>query len=466
MSVPTGVFLEQLQAAGFEDATALAKADFFSQCDAALDAAGAKAARRVSVWVPGRIELFGKHTDYAGGRSLLAAMDRGFCVRAAPRDDQLIRMRGCDPLAAVPHSASPLMCEVPLAEHVRGVEGHFSHYVATVARRVAVNFPSARTGLDIAFVSDLPQAAGASSSTALMISVFLAIVAVNRLDETPEWKASLETREDLAGYLGAMEMGGPYRTLAGVDGVGTLGGSQDQTAILCAEPQQIVDFSWMPVRRRAASSLPRTHCFVIAASGIAAEKSSSAREKYNRVSLMVRHLLACWNTATERTDASLGAAIESAPSAPDAFRELIPSMATPDFSAAALRARLDQFLLETYTLIPEAVQALVARDWPAFGEIALRSQRAAERGLANQIPETSRLVTLAREQGAIAASAFGAGFGGSVWALVPAANVAPFTNRWATAYRGEFPVAGAAAMFFATAAGPPAMQWTDDARAG
>ena len=29
-------------------------------------------------FVPGRIELFGKHTDYAGGRSLVCAVDRGF----------------------------------------------------------------------------------------------------------------------------------------------------------------------------------------------------------------------------------------------------------------------------------------------------------------------------------------------------------------------------------------------------
>jgi galactokinase len=38
----------------------------------------------------GRIEIFGKHTDYAGGRSLVAAVPRGFAV-VAPRADGRVR---------------------------------------------------------------------------------------------------------------------------------------------------------------------------------------------------------------------------------------------------------------------------------------------------------------------------------------------------------------------------------------
>ena len=38
-------------------------------------------------YVPGRVEVLGKHTDYGGGRSLICAAERGFCVVAAPRRD-------------------------------------------------------------------------------------------------------------------------------------------------------------------------------------------------------------------------------------------------------------------------------------------------------------------------------------------------------------------------------------------
>ena len=41
---------------------------------------------------PGRIEIFGKHTDYAGGHSLLAAVPRGIALVARPRTDGMVRV--------------------------------------------------------------------------------------------------------------------------------------------------------------------------------------------------------------------------------------------------------------------------------------------------------------------------------------------------------------------------------------
>ncbi|MCU0619598.1 MAG: galactokinase family protein [Gemmatimonadaceae bacterium] len=42
----------------------------FVRCDDALDAMAATVAGRHSAWIPGRVELLGKHTDYAGGRPM------------------------------------------------------------------------------------------------------------------------------------------------------------------------------------------------------------------------------------------------------------------------------------------------------------------------------------------------------------------------------------------------------------
>ena len=41
-------------------------------------------------YVPGRIEVMGKHTDYAGGRSLLAAASKSFCVVSVPPLNRLL----------------------------------------------------------------------------------------------------------------------------------------------------------------------------------------------------------------------------------------------------------------------------------------------------------------------------------------------------------------------------------------
>ena len=100
--------------------------------------------------------------------------------------------------------------------------------------------------------------------------------------------------------------------------------------------------------------------------------------------------------------------------------------------------------------MPAALDALARWDWDAFGQLMDRSQRAAEDLLGNQVPETMILQRLARESGAQAASAFGAGVGGSVWALVEAEDAADFGGRWLASYASHYPDAAARAMSFVT----------------
>jgi galactokinase len=447
-------FERDLNAIGLPTERAIVVSRALTACDAALDALHATHVGRVSAWVPGRIEVFGKHTDYAGGQSLLTAVEQGFSVRAAPRSDTQIRI--VDAISGAAFTTS-------LSSHLTAPNGHWSNYIATVVRRIAMNFPAAQTGVDIAFTSDLPIAAGVSSSTALMISVFSAIAAVNDLSMSDTWLRALPTRTALASYMGAVENGGTFNTLAGDAGVGTLGGCQDQTAILCAEQGSVVRYSWMPVSRVSASALPATHRFVVASSGIVAEKSAGARERYNRASLMVRHLLREWNVRHARDDRSLAAAASSSSIAHEQLRAIARDSATPAFTIDALTSRLNQFLLENFTLIPRASNAFRDRDWQSLGDTALESQRAAEEWLGNQIAETSALVRIACERGAVAASAFGAGFGGSVWALVAASDADAFETDWRASYIRQFPAAAPHAMFFSTNAGPGARVWPDEA---
>jgi galactokinase len=85
-----------------------------------------------------------------------------------------------------------------------------------------------------------------------------------------------------------------------------------------------------------------------------------------------------------------------------------------------------------------------------------RSQALAEQALDNQVPETIALARLARANGAAAASAFGAGFGGAVWAMVPGSAAESFTAAWRAAYAQEFPSRAARSRFLLTAPGAPA----------
>ena len=71
-----------LERGGFPQESAAAKVQLFDQCDALRSRLG-WAAPEHAWWIPGRLEVFGKHTDYAGGRTLVAALPRGFVVLAA-----------------------------------------------------------------------------------------------------------------------------------------------------------------------------------------------------------------------------------------------------------------------------------------------------------------------------------------------------------------------------------------------
>jgi galactokinase len=406
--------------------------------------ARAGARRESCAWrVPGRIEVLGKHTDYAGGRSLVCAVEQGFVVAAAPRSDALVRVLNVADGSEVRLELEPGLAPPPEP---------WMRYPATVVRRVARNFPDARQGVDLAFLSDLPLASGMSSSSAFMVAVFLAIADINRLAEDPAYRRAISTPEDLAGYLATVENGQSFGALTGDRGVGTFGGSEDHTAMLCCRAGELSQYSFCPVRHERQVALPQGYRFVVAVSGVKAEKTGAVKDAYNRASLAVRAILDAWRAASGRSDSSLADAVARAGAA--SVREVVEGAAIDGFSTATLLARFDQFAEESTLIIPSAGDALARGDLAAFGNLVDRSQRLAEELLGNQVPETVMLVRSARALGAGAASAFGAGFGGSVWALVDESVAESFAKRWEERYRAAFQTVSPA--FLVTGPGPAA----------
>jgi len=380
-------------------------------------------------FVPGRIEVFGKHTDYAGGRSLVAAVPRGFALVAAPRDDDIITVIDARWRDAV---------DIDPAEDTRRFRG-WSNYAAVVGRRFARNFPGAPLGVTIVLASDLPRAAGLSSSSALVVGLALALIHRARLRERPEWRDALATGLDLAGYLGAVENGLNFKNLPGASGVGTHGGSEDHTAILNARAGMVSAFSYVPVRHVADADLPDAWRFVVMASGVRADKAGSVKDLYNRASLGTRALAGLWSARTGAPPTTLGALLRA-----DGAQERLEALLDgpwEGFSADELRRRLTHFVAEDGRIEP-AVAAFREANWRALGELSAASQRDADLLLGNQIPETRQLVTLARGGGAFAASSFGAGFGGSVWALARTGEAVEMAERWRRSYSRAFPAAG------------------------
>jgi galactokinase len=129
-----------------------------------------------------------------------------------------------------------------------------------------------------------------------------------------------------------------------------------------------------------------------------------------------------------------------------------------EFVSEQLVRRLQHFLAESEEIIPKAGDALLRGDLEEFGRQADRSQEAAENLLGNQIEETSALQHYGRELGALGACAFGAGFGGSVWALVEEERGEEFLDRWVEKYRQNFPERTALSEFFLTQASSAAFE--------
>jgi len=193
---------------------------------------------------------------------------------------------------------------------------------------------------------------------------------------------------------------------------------------------------------------------VIAASGIVAEKTSNALEKYNALSRRARAAAEGWRQVSGEPDETLADAIARAGGA--AVRAAIGRAKVDGYTSRELQDRFDQFHEESEVIVPAVTAALARGDLAELGRLIDQSQQGAESLLGNQISETISLARSARELGAVAASAFGAGFGGSVWALVRDADVETFVERWRETYLQAFPTHRSAAQFFATRAGPPA----------
>lgn len=397
-----------------------------------------------SIFVPGRIEVLGKHVDYAGGSSLTCATTLGMRGTVEVRDDSKFVLFD-ERLQEGYETSIP-----PVDEPARG---HWTRYPWTLVTRLARDFPpddGRFRGATLRWRSEIPLASGLSSSSAFLILCFLAL----RESEGLETREGLQTELEQAAYLAAVESGRAYRGFEGDGGVGTRGGAQDQTAILCAQEKHLSHFSYDPHQLLARVPFPDSWRFVIGVSGVEARKTGNAASQYLRATHLAAAVTDVWNRSAADQSANLAELLRGP--GRDAVLEVLRQSAHSEYMSEQLVARFEQFAIEQQEVLPAALEALRDADCERFGAIVDRSHRAAEDYLENQVDETIGLQRLAREHGAFAASAFGAGFGGAVWSLVTEDEADRFLARWRQAYLEQFPQHAESAQFLATAPGGPA----------
>jgi len=314
------------------------------------------------VWAPGRVNLIGEHIDYHGLAVLPMALRRGVQVRYRPRAGRRI--------SAVSEPYGRRAFE--WAEHLTPVAaGDWENYLRAAALAVAGKW-GVGEGIDSTVLSDLPAAAGLSSSSALLVAFTLALLEANG------WRASFA---ELMEILPDAEQF-----------VGTRGGGMDHAACLTSKAgcATLVEFAPLAVRH---IPVPQDWRFLVAHSLQTAEKAGAAREEYN-----------LRRQAGDTALARLGL---------PSYREALED-ATPFAARLDPGPQRDSFLHTTSEAlrVRAAVAAMERGDCAAFGRLLVESHASLRDRLRVSCPALDRLVEAAMESGAAGARLTGAGFGG------------------------------------------------------
>jgi len=321
-----------------------------------------------SVTVPGRVNLIGEHIDYHALAVLPMAIGRSVRVSFRPRNDHAIHIS-----SGREYGTRQFEWTAALD---RAAPGDWENYVRAAAQAVAGRW-GVGVGIDAVVESDLPAAAGLSSSTALLVAVALCLLRANRLD--PPFAELMEILPD------------------GEQFVGTRGGGMDHAAVLASQSgcASLIAFEPLSVQ---SIPIPSDWAFLVAHCLEIAEKSGPRREEYNA-------RRAAGTAARER----LGF---------QSYRQLLQHLA--DREPATLASSLedgmerDSFLhvLSEALRVKEAAAAMERGDASRFGRSLHESHQSLRDRLRVSCPALDRLVNAAMESGALGARLTGAGFGG------------------------------------------------------
>ena len=378
---------------------------------------------------PGRVNLIGEHTDYNGFPVMPMAIDRDIAIAGVARSDGEVHLLNRGRFATRSFALGDTIAPFPA--------GDWGNYVKAAAQGLGRHLDGGlRRGADLYVDGDVPDGAGLSSSSALVVASALALLAANEVDVP---------HADLAELLPRAEQ---Y--------VGTLSGGMDQTISLLGLAGHALRIDFRPLRWRPVP-LPTESCFVVAHSLVHADKAGGARRAYNTRVAECR--LAAWAAARllrgesdsaapllgdlpkllGMPTASVAAAVESVLPAAEVTLEQLGSLTGAPGSAIraavdlpadvenrfALAARARHVLTEA-SRVDLAEAALHAGDAEACAAAMIGSRAGCRDGYEISCAALEALGTTALRMGALGARLTGAGFGGCIVALVPTSTATDF----------------------------------------
>lgn len=387
-----------------------------------------------TIHAPGRVNLLGEHTDYNGLPVMPMAINRHICIEGnyLPQSQIIVTAMG----ETVEFTLSDSTPKHPA--------GHWCNYVKAGMQGAFVDFiqPSADAycGCEITVTGTIPQNAGLSSSSALVVAAAIAILQANHIEID---------RMQLAESMARAEH---Y--------VGTRGGGMDQASALLAQPYHIMKMDFFPLRIQHVP-FPDDLAVVICQSGVQAKKSAEALMQFNMRAAECRLALALLKKGIPAMEGiqRLGDLLHP-PFEYSYFQiqSCIESFIEDEYSEKQIRNELQDHhyidsLLSDYGLlnsstsvvnfqcgkrfrhvimdavrVEAACKALLDYDTQHFCALINEGHTSARDDFEISCPEIEALIECARRNGALASRITGAGFGGSTINMVKPEQIELFTQ--------------------------------------
>jgi len=385
-----------------------------------------------SVRVPGRVNLIGEHIDYNGFPVLPISIPHSIIVAGSPRDDRTIHIRNCDPL--FPAASFEVSDSIPHSRH-----GHWANYVKAAAQALSTVLTEPLNGADLFVEGSIPNSAGLSSSSALVIASALSILAAGKHSMDPIELAEL------------MAKGEQY--------VGTQGGGMDQAICLLGKENYAEKIDFFPLQHQYVS-FPNNYSIVVAHSLIRAAKTENALVHYNRRPAECRLATAIINAVlkpkkpiTRLGDLRKTDGWDEKMNNPDNFvdsifnRESYTMDDVTDLTGeTAEQITLKYLLMRDGTPMPvppegflirqralhvfteanrvyKSCKALQDNETDTFGSLMNASHKSCDKNYGLSTPELNKLVSIMRDFGAVGARLTGAGFGGCAVGLAKDSDI-------------------------------------------
>lgn len=351
---------------------------------------------------PGRVNLIGEHTDYTGGLVLPAAIERRVRIAARPNGADMIRFYAADFRASAEFPAQA-PAQVSMTGWARYPQGVAVQLVGKGLRLV---------GLDAVITGDLPIGSGLSSSAALEVATSLVLEHTCGQVLSPRERALL------------------CRT-AEVEFVGVPCGIMDQiAATLCRRGHAL----FLDCRSLQTHHIPLGPDVVLAVCDTGVRRNLVESPYALRQQECVRAI---------ESLRSLGRAVASLRDLTLDDLPLIECLPDP------LRRRIRHVVTENSRVVDTA-RLLTGGDIDLLREVFLASHLSLRNDYEVSSPELDAMVEAALDTpGCLAARMTGAGFGGSVVALVRRGGEEEFLQRGAGSYKQR---TGRTGSFFVTEA--------------